>query len=76
MEWTIQDLGAIGELISAIAVVATLFYLAVQVRHGKESIDANSELLRSQSRQALVANDLTSLLAGLENADMFALTPG
>ena len=49
MEWTIQDLGAVGEI-----------------------VDANSELLRSESRQALVANDVTSLLAGLENADMFA----
>jgi hypothetical protein len=56
MEWTIQDPGAAGELISAIAVVATLLYLAVQVRHGKESIDASSELPRSQSRPALVAN--------------------
>ncbi len=72
MEWTLQDLGAAAELLGAIAVVATLFYLAVQVRHGRESIDANSALLRSESRQALVANDVTSLLAGLDNADMFA----
>ncbi len=32
MEWTVQDLGALGEFIGAIAVVATLAYLAVQVR--------------------------------------------
>ncbi len=30
----IQDLGAIGELVSAIAVIASVLYLAVQIRHG------------------------------------------
>jgi len=40
-----QILGNFGEFISAIAVVATLFYLAVQVRHSKESVDANTRSL-------------------------------
>jgi hypothetical protein len=30
----LQDLGAIGEMISAIAVIASVLYLAVQIRHG------------------------------------------
>jgi hypothetical protein len=62
---TIQDLGAIGEIVGAIAVVATLIYLATQIRQ-------NNELLRSGSRQALVGNDLTSLRANLENSSVFA----
>jgi hypothetical protein len=40
-----QILGNIGEFVGAIAVVATLFYLAVQVRHSKESVDANTRSL-------------------------------
>jgi len=40
MEWSIQDLGALGELISAIVVVVTLVYLARQVRQNKGSTDS------------------------------------
>ena len=32
MEWTIQDLGAIGEFVGAFDVVVTLIYLTLQVR--------------------------------------------
>ena len=35
MEWTVQDLGALGEFIGAVTVIATLLYLAVQVRHAR-----------------------------------------
>lgn len=31
---TLQDLGALGELLGGIAVVASVLYLAVQIRHG------------------------------------------
>ena len=41
---TIQDLGSIGELIAAIATVATLVYLAVQLKQ-------NTRALRSQTFQ-------------------------
>jgi hypothetical protein len=60
-----QLLGNYGEFIGAIAVVATLIYLATQIRQ-------NNELLRSGSRQTLVSNDVTSLAANLEYADVFA----
>ncbi len=33
-----QLLGNLGEFIGAIAVVATLVYLAIQVRHSKEAM--------------------------------------
>ena len=61
----IQDIGAIGEVVGAIAVVVTLIYLATQIRQ-------NNQLLRSGSRQALVTNDVTSLAANLQNSDVFA----
>lgn len=46
MEWTVQDLGAIGEFVSAIAVIATLAYLAVQVRHTKSALEDNALVTR------------------------------
>ena len=52
-------------LIANVAVVGGILFLAIELRQ-------NNELLRSESRQALVANDLTSLTANLENADVFA----
>jgi hypothetical protein len=45
-----QILGNFGEFVSAIAVVATLFYLAVQVRHSKDATEANTRSLE-QSRE-------------------------
>lgn len=62
---SIQDFGAIGEIVGAIAVVVTLIYLATQIRQ-------NNELLRSGSRQSLIANDVTSLIANLQNAEVLA----
>ena len=43
---TIQDLGSIGELVAAIATVATLIYLALQIRH-------NTQATRSASFHAV-----------------------
>ena len=40
MEWTIQDLGAVGELMGAIAVVITIGYLASQIRQNTRSTRA------------------------------------
>lgn len=61
----IQDLGAIGEMVGAVAVIATLIYLSIQIRQ-------NNVLLRSQSRQVLVGNDVTSLTVNLQHADVLA----
>ncbi len=52
-------------LIANIAVVGGIVFLAIEIRQ-------NNELLRSESRQTLVANDVTSLTANIENADVFA----
>ena len=50
-----QLLGNYGEFVGAIAVVGTLFYLAVQVRHSKDATEANTRSLE-QSR-ALALNE-------------------
>ena len=41
-----QLLGNYGEFVGAIAVVATLAYLAVQVRHSRLATEANTRSLR------------------------------
>ena len=48
---SIQDLGSIGELVAAIATVATLVYLAIQVRQ-------NTRALRSSTFQE-ISNDMS-----------------
>ncbi len=63
MNW--DAIGAISEIIGALAVVITLAYLAIQIRQ-------SNELLRSESRQVLVSNDVTSLGVNLNNTDVFA----
>ena len=52
-------------LIANIAVVGGIVFLAIEIRQ-------NNELLRSESRQTLVTNDIASLTANIENADVFA----
>ena len=39
MEWTVQDLGALGEFVGAIVVVVKLAYLAVQIRQSNQVAD-------------------------------------
>ena len=50
---TAQLLGNLGEFIGAIAVVATLFYLALQVRHSRAATEANTASLRENQKIAL-----------------------
>ena len=53
---TIQDLGSIGEFVAAIATVATLVYLAIQIR-------SNTAALRSESRRGSRKTGEKGLLA-------------
>jgi len=48
-----QILGNIGEFVGAVAVVVTLFYLAVQVRHSKDATEANTRSLEQSRELAL-----------------------
>ena len=51
---SIQDLGSLGELIGAVAVVVSLIYLAIQIRHNTQSV-------RSSAVQASV-RDTTEII--------------
>jgi hypothetical protein len=61
---TAQLLGNLGEFIGSIVIIATLIYLAMQVRQ-------NTNALRIQSRQSVLSGAQTELLAVLENPDVF-----
>jgi hypothetical protein len=50
-----QLLGNIGEFVGAIGVVATLVYLAIQVRHSAVLMENNSEAIRETSNLAKAA---------------------
>ncbi len=43
---TIQDLGALGDMIGGVAVVASLIYLAIQIRQNTHQISQNVEVTR------------------------------
>jgi hypothetical protein len=60
---TLQDLGALGDLIGGLGVVVTLAYLAVQVRQ-------NSSLITAQTVQASVDATQRVLLLRVENASL------
>lgn len=53
-----QMLGNFGEFFGAIAVVATLFYLAVQVRHGRDATEANTRETRAATTQATLDSEM------------------
>ena len=57
---SIMELGALGEFVGAIAVVVTLVYLAVQVRH-------NAEMTRAVVRQGVAEASLVIITAGMES---------
>jgi len=46
---TIQELGSLGEFVAAIATIATLGYLAIQIRQNTRSVRASSRLAVSQT---------------------------
>ncbi len=61
-----QLLGNYGEFVGAIAVVGTLAYLSVQVRHGRQSIDANTQSLDVQNRATRI-EALTAVSEGFRH---------
>ena len=44
MDWTVQDLGALGELLGSIAVLFTLVYLVVQTRATRSAMELQTTM--------------------------------
>ncbi len=74
MDWTIQDLGAIGEFIGAIGVVITLVYLAYQIRQNTSQLKQST---LTATAAAISASNLAlretrhSLYESAEMAEIF-----
>ncbi len=60
MTLTIQDLGALGEFLGSIAVLATLIYLALQTRQNTMAISAQLDAQRIKSTLQLGVTYATS----------------
>ena len=62
-----EAIGAIGEILDAIAVVLTLVYLATQVRYAKEAASDNNRIARAAGiREMLLAQATNSELKEFE----------
>ena len=70
---TAQLLGNFGEFVGAFAVVATLVYLAIQVRHGSASLDANTRSLKAQVSQARADNQSAKFRALMDSPHYAAM---
>ncbi len=70
MTLTIQDLGALGELLGSVAVLATLVYLALQTRQNTMAISAQLDAARlSATQSSFLATATSNELADLVRED-------
>ena len=65
-----QDLGSIGELISAIAVVVSLVYLAFQIRQNTSQINQNTKAAQATAFDSSITNAMVARQAIFENEDV------
>jgi len=63
MNW--DAIGAIAELLGAIGVIASLVYLASQIRHSREQMSQNTQALRTASYQQLFQSQEELISRGL-----------
>jgi len=68
MSW--QDLGSIGELVSAIAVVVSLVYLAFQIRQNTRQINENTKAAQATAFDSSIAHTFMARQSVLEDADV------
>ena len=65
---TLEQLGALGELIGAIASVVLLAYIAIQIRHSSRTLEHNTRATEAATRQAFAAQDQAYLCSALDPA--------
>lgn len=66
---TIIELGAIGEFVGAIGVIATLIYLALQIRHNTRSMEESRRLALAQTYQ-MRADALQNMLVTASTSEL------
>ena len=67
---SIIELGAIGEFVGAIAVVTTLIYLTLQVRHGTEQTALNTQALELSAYQQLIGHISEFNVTTIQNSEL------
>ena len=71
MNW--DAMGAVGEIVGAIAVLATLIYLAAQIRQNAQALDRQGDIAQAQIQQ-MRADSVTQLstvcTANTENVEL------
>ena len=67
---TIAELGAIGEFVGSIAVLATLIYLATQIRQNTRSMEDNKKFAMAQAYQA--RTDMWIQVTGLADQEVLS----
>ncbi len=73
MNW--EAIGAIGETAGAVAVVATLFYLAIQIRQNSSSLDRTNEFAQAESVHNINALYVQIFSALSANAELASNIP-
>jgi hypothetical protein len=71
---TIQDWGAIGELVAAVAVVISLAYLAVQIRQNTRQVEDNTRAVRAAAVHSgiqLIFENRVAIFSDAETAAIF-----
>ena len=61
-----EELGALGELLGAIASVVLLAYIAIQIRHSSKTLEHNTRAMQAATRQAFTAQDQAYLCSALD----------
>ena len=54
---TLEDLGNLGEFLGAIGVIASLVYLAVQIRQNTRAVNSNTSQAITDSRVEFLASN-------------------
>ena len=70
---SIAELASLAEIVSAIAVVGTLVYLAIQVKLSRESLDANTKAIRGQAISDISRNVHDQIHMLIQGHDMAAM---
>ena len=67
---TLEDLGNLGDFIGGIAVIATLVYLAIQVRQNNRLLSASTAAVRAASSTAINERLVSVNQALIEDASL------
>jgi len=70
---SLQDLGSIGELISAVAVVISLVYLASQIRQNTRQIDENTKAAMADAFDSSISHAFVARQSIVENQDVASI---